>query len=129
MKSSFNGRWRTVETDLWADDTIDLLEPAYIEFENDRLGSMVVGALQAGLDFRVGKRDGQPTVEFSWIGDDDLHPVSGRGWAQLEADDRLRVQLYIHQGDETSMLATRATSEPRAKTPRTARRGPRRTRR
>jgi hypothetical protein len=32
---------------------------------------MVVGALQAGIDYRVGERDGRPTIEFSWVGDDD----------------------------------------------------------
>jgi len=130
VKTSFKGRWRIVETSLWDEDAIDLLEPAYVEFESNRLGSMVVGALQAGIDYRVGTRDGQPAIEFSWIGDDDLHPASGRGWAQLEADGRIRVQLYIHQGDDVVMFATHTTSPSRPQARRTpARRGPRRVRR
>jgi hypothetical protein len=32
MTPTWTGRWRIVETDLWSDDSIDLLEPAYIEF-------------------------------------------------------------------------------------------------
>jgi hypothetical protein len=112
MTTSLRGRWRLLETDLWGDDSIDLLEEAYIEFAEHQLGSVVVGALQAGIDYRDGTRDGRPSIEFAWSGDDDGHPVSGRGWAQLEPDEKLRVQLYIYQGDETVMLGARVANPP-----------------
>ena len=93
MKPPWTGRWRLVETDLWGDDSIDLLEEAYISFGPDRLGSLVVGALQADIDYRSGERDGRPSVKFSWVGDDDGHPASGRGWAQVQSDNTMRVKL------------------------------------
>ena len=131
MTSTRNGRWRIVETDLRGDDSIDLLEPAYIEFGDHRLGSMVVGALQAGIDYRAGERDGRPTVEFSWAGDHDGSPVPGRGWAQFEPDNAIRVNLFIHQGDEVMMTGVPTAVPPPSpvSTSKPARRGARRSRR
>lgn len=128
MTSTWKGRWQIVETDLWSDDSLDLLEPAHIELGGDRIGRMVIGALQADLDYRLGKRDGKPTVEFTWEGDDDGSPTCGRGAAQIEADGRLRVELFIHHGDAVVMTGVRNDPSPRSRTPARApaRRGARR---
>jgi hypothetical protein len=108
------GRWRIVETDLWADDSLDLLGPAYFELGADNSGYLVVGALQADVDYRIGRRDGRPIVEFSWLGDDDGHPASGRGSAELDVDGGIRVKLFIHRGDETTMVGVPPGASPRA---------------
>ena len=128
MTSSWIGRWRLVETDLWSDDVIDLLEPAYIELRADRLGSFVVGALQADLDYRVGERDGHAIIEFSWEGDDDGHPASGRGSAQLDAARAIQVKLFIHHGDDVAMVGQPVAPPPKplAASSKPARRGARR---
>jgi len=76
-------------------------------FDADRLGSLVVGALQADIDYRADKHDGRPSVEFSWVGDDAGHPASGRGWAQVQPDNTIRVKLYIHSGDEVTMIGAK----------------------
>jgi hypothetical protein len=115
MTAPWSGRWRLVETDLWSDDSIDLLEEAHIVFDADRLGSLVVGALQADIDYRTGERDGRPSVEFSWVGDDDGHPSSGRGWAHVQPDNTMRVKLYIHRGDEVTMIGAKPRTSDAAK--------------
>lgn len=53
-------------------------------------------------------RDGRPGVEFSWQGDDDGDPASGRGWAVLESDGSLRGRIYVHLGDDSGFHAMRA---------------------
>ena len=111
MTSTWKGRWQIVETDLWSDDSLDLLEPPHIEFGGDRIGRMVVGALQAELDYQLGKRDGKPTVEFTWEGDDDGSPTCGRGAAQIEPDGRLHIELFIHHGAGLGQVAV--ASRPR----------------
>jgi hypothetical protein len=121
LKATSAGRWRLIETDLWGDDSIDLLEEAHLVFGTNRLGSLVVGAPQADIDHRADERDGRPSVEFSWLGDDDRHPASGRGWAQIQPDGTMRVKLYIHLGDEVTMVAARSPSTA-AKTARRRRR-------
>ncbi len=129
MTPEWTGRWHLVETDLWGEDSIDLLGQAHIELGPDGLGYLMVGALQADVDYRIAECDGRATVEFSWIGDDDGHPASGRGSAQLEADRTLRVGLYIHRGDEVVMAGVPNTPSPTSGTPnKSARRGARRRR-
>jgi hypothetical protein len=116
----FRGRWRIVESALWDQPALDMLEPAHITFEEGGLGSLKMIAVQAGLDCRFAK----DFVQFSWIGDDDGLPVNGRGEAGIK-DGVLFCNLYFHQGDESSLKAVRddaptngpkkATKRPRAR--------------
>jgi hypothetical protein len=130
VKPRWTGRWHLVESDLWGDDSIDLLGQAYIELGPDRLGYLMVGALQADVDYRIVERDGISMVEFSWIGDDDGHPASGRGSAQLQSDGTLRIQLHIHRGDEAVMTGVPTARSPTTSSPNTSpRRGAGRRRR
>jgi hypothetical protein len=62
--------------------------------------------IEADVDYRVGRREGRPFIEFSWEGTDDGQPISGRAWAFLEKRE-LRGRLYIHGGDETTFVAKR----------------------
>jgi hypothetical protein len=39
-------------------------------------------------------------VEFSWEGNDECHPASGRDWAVLEEDESLRGRIFFHPGDD-----------------------------
>ncbi len=77
----------------------------------DGSGEMSFIALEAGLDYRVGQRDGQPAIEFSFDGSDEGDCISGRGWAVLESD-ALHGRVFIHHGDESSFVARRAAVRP-----------------
>lgn len=101
-----HGRWRIVKTDLWGSESLDMLVTAHITFGDHGLGTMQLIAIGAGIDYRVGVRDGHPSVEFSWFGEDDADPACGRGWAVLKGD-TLEGQLFIHQGDESGFVAER----------------------
>jgi hypothetical protein len=61
------------------------------------------------MDWRAGTRDGEAAVEWSWEGGDgaDGTPLTGRGWAKLEGDE-LHGMIFIHLGDESGFVATRA---------------------
>lgn len=100
------GRWRIVSTDVWGAPDLDDLGPAQITFGPARTGEMNLIAISASLDYRVGTRDGAPIVEFSWQGDDEGNPTSGRGWARPDGRG-LVGRLFIHQGDEAAFVAKR----------------------
>ncbi len=106
-ESSIAGTWRITNTELWDRDALDLVEDAFIRFGPDQLGELAMIALGAGVDYRLVSKDGKHTVEFSFEGDDDGDPCSGRGWACLGDDDVLRGRLYIHRGDESAFEAVR----------------------
>ena len=105
---NLTGRWRIVEMDLWDLEAIDLMGPAFIEFQADQTGSFRFIAVEGWMDCAHGRRDGRPCVEFSWDGEDDGDRASGRGWAVLEQDGSLRGHIYFHLGDDSSFRARRA---------------------
>jgi hypothetical protein len=102
----FRGRWRIVSTSIWAAEDLDDLGPAQITFGPGQTGELNIVAISASVDYRVGTHEGAPIVEFSWEGDDDGHPTSGRGWARLEGRGVVG-RLFIHQGDEAAFVAKR----------------------
>lgn len=105
---SLVGRWRIAEMDLWELEDIDLSEPAFIEFSQDRTGHFRFITVQGFMDCRPGPTRERPRVEFTWEGDDEGDRASGRGWATLEPDGSLRGHIYFHLGDDSAFRAVRA---------------------
>ncbi len=106
--SPFVGYWRITEMELWDAEYLDLVVPAFIEFDREHMGQFQFGTVRGWLDCRFGERDGVPAVEFSWEGETDTDPGCGRGWGVLR-NDRLEGRLYIHRGDDSSFVASRAS--------------------
>jgi len=94
--------------DLWDLEDIDLVEPAFIEFSQDRTGHFGFIAVQGYMDWRPGSTRERPRVEFTWEGDDEGDRASGRGWVTLEPDGSLRGHIYFHLGDDSAFRAVRA---------------------
>ena len=105
-ESLIQGRWRIVETELWDQETLDLVVPAYIRFDRQGVGEMQLIAIGASIDYRVETRDGAAILEFSWSGFDEMDATSGRAWARIDGD-TMRGKLFIHQGDESTFVARR----------------------
>ena len=101
------GRWRIVEAELWDSDALNLVAPAFIELAEDGWGSFGFIAVQGEMDCREVVRDGRRGVEFSWEGNDECDPASGRGWAVLEEDGSLRGRIFFHLGDDSEFTAVR----------------------
>lgn len=106
--TAFSGTWRIIETELWDADALDTVQPAFIRFDDEMIGSLGMIVIQAGLDCRFGDRDGKPFVELTFEGDDDGHPCTGRAWAKIESDGKLRGRIHIHLGDDSEFVAERA---------------------
>ena len=109
----FTGRWRIVSMDLWDTDAIDLVEPGFIEFTQDRTGQFGFIVVRGWMDCRESARDGHTCVEFTWEGSDEGDQVSGRGWAMLADDGTLDGRIFFHNGDDSGFHAVRA--EPAAR--------------
>ena len=97
----FVARWRLVHMDEWDQDYLDLVEEAYIEFDDDLGGGFVFGVIDGGLDCRYSEEDDQPKVEFSWQGNSENEPISGRGWAIVDSDKEISGHLFIHDSDDS----------------------------
>jgi hypothetical protein len=100
------GRWRILEMDLWDQEALDLVAPAFIEFSADHSGELGFIVVTGWIDWRSAG-SGRPGVEFSWEGTDEGDQVSGRGWAALQTDGVLHGHLYFHLGDDSGFRAQR----------------------
>ena len=97
----FIGRWRLVHMDEWDRAYLDLVEEAYIAFDENLQGEFVFGVIQGWLDCRYGEQDGLSKVEFSWDGDNEGDPCCGRGWAIVESEKEVSGHLFIHCADDS----------------------------
>ena len=111
LNNPFLGRWRIERMELWDRRALDLVVPAFLQFDAEGQGECRLIAVHAWLDCRFVRRDGEPAVEFSWEGDDAGDLRCGRGWAVLR-DGRLEGRWFFHNGDDSSFVATK--SPPRA---------------
>ena len=111
--SPFEGRWRITSMEMWAQDFVDAEVEGYFEFGPDGLGSFQFGYVSGEIDYRDGTRDGKPSVEWSWEGNDEMDPASGRGWAVLDSDE-IHGLIAFHQGDESEFVAKKK-AQPRPK--------------
>ncbi|MGH7263386.1 MAG: hypothetical protein ACREMB_00835 [Candidatus Rokuibacteriota bacterium] len=103
-KTNISGKWRIMKMDLWDREAIDLLGPAFIELEGAG-GQFRFMAVDGWLDCRHGQRNGRSSVDFTWDGNDEGDPASGRGWVNLRKDGSLTGHIYFHQGDDSGFEA------------------------
>jgi hypothetical protein len=82
---------------------LDLVEPAYIRFDEDGRGELVFGALQAGLECEAGTS----IIFFDFEGSDEMTPIRGDGTAELAEDGSLELEISIHHDDEVHLKARR----------------------
>jgi hypothetical protein len=126
-KSPFEDRWHIVSMSGRDENPFRVEVQAFIEFEANGTGyfqfgylsgegHLRFGHLRGYMDWRPGTRDGQPAVEWTWVGagGDDTSEMTGRGWAKLEGDD-LNGMIVIHLGDESDFVAKRAKAPKRPK--------------
>lgn len=102
---SLAGKWRITRMDLWGQEAIDLVGPAFIELGRGQSGSFRFIAVDVWMDCRHKERNGRPYVEFTWDGNDDCDPATGRGWAKLEKNGSLSGHIYFHHGDDSGFRA------------------------
>jgi hypothetical protein len=112
--SPFSGRWRIVSMSAWDNDYLDEEEPAYIEFSDRGWGEFHFGSVHGQMDCRLGTRDGEPAVEWTWDGNAEMDPAQGRGWAKLK-DDELHGMIFFHGGDDSDFVARKAQVQVRPK--------------
>ena len=103
------GRWRIVETEVWAKKAHDLVVRAFLYFEeDDPTGALAMIAIRGSVHYYISEHEGKPLVEWTWQGlDEGRDELCGRGWATLDTDGKLRGRIYIHCGDESSFVAER----------------------
>jgi hypothetical protein len=103
----FIGTWSIIEMEVWDQEFVNMDVPGHFTFEKDGLGFFQFGMVQGELDCRVETGDRGARIEFSWEGQDETDPGSGRGWAVIE-NEELCGRIFIHLGDDSAFRAQKA---------------------
>jgi hypothetical protein len=111
-KSPFAGRWRIVSMSAWDEDYIDEEEEGFFEFD-EKGGEFHFGYVHGHMDCKPTTREGEPAVEWTWDGNDEMDPAQGRGWAVVK-NEELHGMIFFHCGDDSEFVAKRA-GQPSAK--------------
>jgi hypothetical protein len=102
--------------EMWSQDVVDAEVEGFVEFETNGLGSFQFAYVSGDIDFRDSIRDGKPSVEWSWDGNDEMDPAKGRGWAVIHGDE-IHGVIAIHHGDQSEFVAIRKEQTAARKKP------------
>lgn len=105
--NKFIGNWKIIGMEQWDQEYIDLVEPGYFKFNRDDQGEFVFGTVSGFVDCRYDNNKDPKRVEFSWEGTSEYDPVCGRGWFDLTEKNQIFGRLFIHNGDESWVKATK----------------------
>ena len=103
-KNAFVGRWRIIEMEMWDQDYVDLVVEGNFTFDNNGFGSFQFGVVVGEIDYKIEKVNNIERLEFSFEGQDEYDPVSGRGWATIEQE-TLKGKIIFHAGDKSEFKA------------------------
>jgi hypothetical protein len=112
--SPFMGRWRIVSMSGWGQDFVDEEEEGYIEFSENDKGEFHFGYVHGHMDYRLTQRDGEPAVEWTWDGNDEMDPAQGRGWAVVRGGE-LHGMIFFHGGDDSDFVAKKKSERCKRK--------------
>ena len=105
--SPFEGRWRIVSMSAWDEGYINEEEEGYFEFDDRGGGQFHFGYVHGDMDCRLTTRDGEPAVEWTWNGNDEMDPAQGRGWAVVQGDELHGMVFFHSAGDDSEFVAKR----------------------
>ena len=72
----FTGRWRIVSMEQWDQEYVDE-EEGYFEFDQKGNGPFHFGYVHGQMDCQLTMRDGEPAVEWTWDGNDEMDAEDG----------------------------------------------------
>ena len=110
----FTGRWRIVSMSAWDQDFVDEEEEGYFEFNEKDSGEFHFGYVHGHMDCKPTTRDGEPAVEWTWDGNDEMDPAQGRGWAVVKGDE-LHGIIYFRGGDDSEFVPKKKGQSRRGK--------------
>lgn len=93
--------------DRWDQDFVDAEVEGYVRFDHVDRGEFQFGYVHGHMTCEQTRRNGKPAFEWSWVGNDEMEPSSGRGWGVLKDEKSLAGKLFFHGGDGSAFTAVK----------------------
>ena len=81
-------------------------------FDDKGWGQFHFGYVHGQMDCRLTTRDGEPAVEWTWDGNDEMDPAQGRGWAVVKGNE-LHGMIFFRGGDGSEFVARKKAQRPK----------------
>lgn len=104
VENPFVGIWRIVSMSGFDEKYLHEEVQAFVEFDERNTGEFEFGCVHGYMDCRLTSREGQPAIEWTWDGNDEIDQAQGRGWAVLKGGE-LHGIIFFHQGDDFDFVA------------------------
>ncbi len=101
---SLFGTWHIYEMETWDEDYFNEEVQAYINIKRDQCGEFQFGYVTGYFE---GELESKKRLVFSFEGEDENDPCSGRGYIELVDENKAKGKFYIHQGDSSEFSAKR----------------------
>ena len=105
-QSPLVGRWRITWMEMWDQSFVDAEVEGYIRFDDDGSGEFQFGYVHGNLNYQESEHDDKPAVVFTFEGNDEMDPCSGRGWS-IRKGNQILGKIVFHRGDDSKFKATR----------------------
>ena len=100
-----NGIYEITHMDQWAQDFVDIEVPGFIRIDPHGQGEFQFGYVHGEMTVMFTERNGKTAAEWTWQGNDEMDPASGRGWSVLQAEGRLEGEIVFLDGDSSGFSA------------------------
>ena len=98
------GRWNITEMEIWNKEYFNMEIQAYIEIHEDYYGNFQFGLVEGNLDNGILCSN---EMTFNFEGCDEMDPISGSLWIQLNDKNTIEGRFKFLQGDESTFCASR----------------------
>lgn len=88
----------------WEQDFIDEEEEGYVGFGGNDHGQFRFDYVHGQMECKLTTRDGEPALERTWVGNDEMESVQGRGWAVVMGEE-LHGMIFFHGGDDSKFVS------------------------
>ncbi len=105
--NSISGNFKITHMNEFDQDFVDAEVPGFICFDPHGQGEFQFGYVHGEMTVVSTERTGKPAAEWTWEGNDEVDPVSGRGWAVLQANGRPEGEIIFLDGDASCFIAER----------------------
>lgn len=102
----FIGKWIILEMEAWDQEFVNMEVQGHFTFKKDGTGHFQFGLVRGEMDCYAEIINGRERIEFSWEGQSELDPESGRGWVEIE-NGEMNGRIFFYHGDDSSFRARR----------------------